>query len=681
MGLATFFKSKLNTNKNSIYNIHTQSQKISHDLSKLPFKPTLIIGFVSPNNDIDSVAKQIKQHIPSCQVVLSTAAGTLANINNDSLYHHTNNQWSDIVLQCFGDHLIEQVETIKVPLGSEDLSQSQRRKPLEQRVSDIRAAIERQSVAMDIDYQNTIAYVTFDGLSRSETFFMEAMYQSGKFPCLFVGGSAGGHLDFKHTFLHDGQQRLQNHAIITFIKTQPHIRFGVFKSQNFEPTNFSFNVLTSSVEDRFIDEVIDQAGNISSMVDVLCKKFACQPNTLETALNEYSFAVKVGGELFVRSIQSIDTANKRIHFYCDISAGEELFLVKRIPFAQATKKDFAEFMRNKPCEPIAGLLNDCILRRLKNSQSLNNMNGIFGNIPVVGSSTFGEILGLNLNQTLTAIFWFDLSTQSNREFHDDYLDSFVHRYCEFRSMFLHRDISKLSGLNRVIVKQIDQFKESDYDALVDSSRLDAKVRPIFSGLTDLGQRLNDSEQQRAQIACELAACANELDQSVDDLSGHVQTQAAAIEESETTVAGMATQAQSVATNARQLAESSNRIQDIVQVIQQIAEQTNLLALNAAIEAARAGELGRGFAVVADEVRHLAEKSGNSANEISGDVVKLAAEIRAVAEEIESQSTSVSELTSVLGSLREVSSLTAENSNRTQSVADKLLTLTQEKPSH
>ena len=134
---------------------------------------------------------------------------------------------------------------------------------------------------------------------------------------------------------------------------------------------------------------------------------------------------------------------------------------------------------------------------------------------------------------------------------------------------------------------------------------------ISSGSIDLSAR---TEQQAASLE-ETASSMEELTATVKQNAEHAhQASKLAVSASEVAVKGGEVVAEVVGTMAS-INDSSKRIAEIIGVIDGIAFQTNILALNAAVEAARAGEQGRGFAVVASEVRNLAQRSAAAAKEI------------------------------------------------------------------
>jgi len=641
-------------------------------LAQLRLQPTFITAYVSPYLDIDRVAREIGQRFPGTPMVACTTAGELCG-GEGSLYCPTGNQWDRVVVQCFDASLVARAQVVSIPLASEDLRGGGKPMEVEQRIARLSANIRAAQVGMEIDHRDTFAFVLFDGLSASESFFMEALYESGRFPCLFVGGSAGGKLDFSGTAVHDGQRRLENHATVAFIKAASGARFGVFKSQNFEPEALSFHVLSASVEKRYVGQVITRSGRIMSMIDALCEALDCAPAALEQKLADHSFAIRVGEELFVRSISRIDLESGLVHFYCDVASGEEIVLVRRTGFVQHTQRDLQRFLQGKPGTPVAGILNDCILRRLYNERELAGSASLLPQTQLAGFSTFGEILGLNLNQTLTAVFFFRVAP--GQPFTDEYVDNFVAHYGEFKAFFLRRRIGKLAGLSRAMVQQIQHYKAQRFDETLNPGDFDGSYADVVVGLNDLGATLEHAHRLREDTSLQLESCASDLYTSVDSLTSQLDEQEAVIRGAGETVASLTGQAEEVAGSARALAHASGRIQGVVQIIQQIADQTNLLALNAAIEAARAGDTGRGFAVVADEVRKLAEKSRSSAGEIGSDIANLAADINRVAQAIEAQSSGVAELSGTLSSVQSFGGRNAQAAAHTKSVADTLRNLT------
>ncbi len=163
---------------------------------------------------------------------------------------------------------------------------------------------------------------------------------------------------------------------------------------------------------------------------------------------------------------------------------------------------------------------------------------------------------------------------------------------------------------------------------------------------------------------ELARSSAQIADSADNVSGVAERTLAGMNEINTRV-------DRTAKKIIALGEKSQSIGNITQLIDTVAAQTNLLALNAAIEAARAGEAGEGFAVVAQEIRKLAERSGESTEEIRQLITEIQSEINSTIVGIEDSTKWVAEgLKMVRGtakSAKEISMATQQQKSASKQV--------------
>ena len=314
--------------------------------------PRLTVAYVSPHLDFRAVVGQIKAALPAAtKLIAVSTAGELSSAgapDGTALYCKADGSWSSVVLQLLSPDLIEDVSLHTVPLHCEDIRAGGAVMPMQQRLDRLRDELAHVKPSFRIDPKRCLALTFIDGVSASESFLMEAVYAVSRFRCLFVGGSAGGKLDFKNTWIFDGTSVRENVAVIAFLHMAPDKRFGIFKTHNFRKTNKHLLVCGADAIHRTVSYVSGTDDlNRRTIVEALAEHFACAPEDLAERMKNHTFGVEIEGEIFVRSVASIDLAKGSIAFYCDIAAGDELYLLEPVDFIDKTDKDFAAFLERQ----------------------------------------------------------------------------------------------------------------------------------------------------------------------------------------------------------------------------------------------------------------------------------------------------------------------------------------------
>jgi hypothetical protein len=484
-----------------------------------------------------------------------------------------------------GGALIERAEAFAVDLH---VGQGQ---SAADRVQIIRGELDKVRPSFRLSSDSTFALIFCDGLSASEGFLMRAFYETQRFPCLTIGGSAGGKLDFSGTYMSDGRRTYTGHAMVVFCKVREGVRFSPFKTQNFEPAGASWAVAEADPIARTVRSVFDGSGNTVPFSTALAQHFGCKPEEVQTRLDRHTFGVQIGDEMFIRSIATYGV--EQTTFFCDIEFGDTLQLLRQTDFIARTQQDWESFLQGKG-RPLAMLLNDCVLRRLGNAELLGRA-AFFSDTPAAGFSSFGEILGVPINQTLSALVFFaDAAGYS-----DPFMETFPIQYSNYAAHYASRALRRWRTLNAMQQSMIERL-----------AGYEKATQPIIAILPTVTQSI---ERDAATL------------QRVLGVMSDVGKTAGAAKESQ----------QHLNDGLVDLEQLSASVNALAGSITEVAEQTNLLALNAAIEAARAGPAGRGFAVVADEVRRLARGSKKQAHDASESIHRSAqtvASIRDIAQQ-------------------------------------------------
>ncbi|GAB5352495.1 methyl-accepting chemotaxis protein [Qipengyuania sp. 483] len=274
-----------------------------------------------------------------------------------------------------------------------------------------------------------------------------------------------------------------------------------------------------------------------------------------------------------------------------------------------------------------------------------------------------------------------------------------------RAMFTFRDAAveqkrqadEQAEVVRVLAAHLGKLSEGDLTAEV-SAEFPSAYADLKTNFNEAVVRLREMISAVADSADAIGTGSREIAQASEDLARRTEGNAASLEQTSASLAqiderlrataksGQKTveradtaistvkDGRSIADEAVQamgrVSESAKGIDAVIEGLDKIAFQTRVLAMNAAVEAGRAGEAGRGFAVVADLVSALAMRAEEEAQLARDQLTVTQTDIGTAVNAVERVDGALAEITEGVGEVHNLlGTMAADNQTQSSSVTE------------
>lgn len=341
----------------------------------------LVIFFCSPSYPLDELATALRERFGATRVIGCTTAGEIG------VHGYRNGTLSGVSFGGPGFSArtvrIDALKTFELARGF--------------KAADTVVASLGEAIGRPVDGTQAFGILMSDGLSMQEEALVSVLYDRlGPIP--LAGGSAGDGTRFLQTFVYHEGAFHADAALFTLVHCE--YPFDVFKTEHFVGAKEKMVVTGADPTRRTVTEINGEPA---------AREFARLVGLEVDALTPMVFAahpvvVRVGGEVFVRSIQKVNE-DESLTFFCAIDEGIVLTVANGGDMVANLSRAFDD-VRARVGTPTVTLGFDCILRRLEAEERdlTAGLASVLSANAVTGFATYGEQLhGMHVNQTFTGV--------------------------------------------------------------------------------------------------------------------------------------------------------------------------------------------------------------------------------------------------------------------------------------